>query len=470
MAEQATHGSTRRCCIKVAAALTAAGALVGCSPQTQNLEKAEPAADYVPDDIFSGACRGQCLSGCFLNVHVRDGQVVRTTARDFPDTRYNRICPKGVTQVARVYSAERIQYPMRRVGERGSGEFERISWDEAIQEIADKWKGYAEDYAPDAVAFFIGSGNCAICGGGTAPGSAMSRLREVIGAAKITPDRDMAAVERPMAMLGSTPWQSGNEQTDFENAKTFVNWGSNPAVSQVQTTHFILEARDKGTRLVDIDIAYNTMASKADWFVPVNPGTDGALAMGALREVFDQGWQDLDFLRSHTEAPFLIQEDGTFLRLSALGVEPQQGPVNPKTGEPTVIDPPAVWDEEAGAVVAVADAKKPALENVPPIEGTSYATVYDVVKEKVGEWTVERSSEVTGVPVDDIKELARVYAQDGPVYTYSQYGCNHYNNSTYNYGPMYSLILATGNICKPGAGEGLSIAGDGNVAKHEEEL
>ena len=81
------------------------------------------------------------------------------------------------------------------------------------------------------------------------------------------------------------------------------------------------------------------------------------------------------------------------------------------------------------------------MENVPPIEGTSYATVYDVVKEKVGEWTVERSSEVTGVPVDDIKELARVYAQDGPVYTYSQYGCNHYNNSTYNYGPMYSLIL-----------------------------
>ena len=467
MAEQATHGFTRRSFIKGAAALTAAGALVGCSPQTQNLEKAEPAADYVPDEIFSGACRGQCLSGCFLNVHVRDGQVVRTTARDFPDTRYNRICPKGVTQVARVYSAERIQYPMRRVGERGSGEFERISWDEAIQEIADKWKGYAEDYAPDAVAFFIGSGNCAICGGGTAPGSAMSRLREVIGAAKITPDRDMAAVERPMAMLGSTPWQSGNEQTDFENAKTFVNWGSNPAVSQVQTTHFILEARDKGTRLVDIDIAYNTMASKADWFVPVNPGTDGALAMGALREVFDQGWQDLDFLRSHTEAPFLIQEDGTFLRLSALGVEPQQGPVNPKTGEPTVIDPPAVWDEEAGAVVAVADAKKPALENVPPIEGTSYATVYDVVKEKVGEWTVERSSEVTGVPVDDIKELARVYAQDGPVYTYSQYGCNHYNNSTYNYGPMYSLILATGNICKPGAGAGLSIGGGGNVANTE---
>ena len=165
MAEQATHGFTRRSFIKGAAALTATGALVGCSPQTQNLEKAEPAADYVPDEIFSGACRGQCLSGCFLNVHVRDGQVVRTTARDFPDTRYNRICPKGVTQVARVYSAERIQYPMRRVGERGSGEFERISWDEAIQEIADKWKGYAEDYAPDSVACCIGSGNGAICGG-----------------------------------------------------------------------------------------------------------------------------------------------------------------------------------------------------------------------------------------------------------------------------------------------------------------
>ncbi|MFQ9180239.1 MAG: twin-arginine translocation signal domain-containing protein [Eggerthella lenta] len=76
MAEQATHGFTRRSFIKGAAALTAAGALVGCSPQTQNLEKAEPQKDIPETQIFSGVCRGNCAGGCFLNVHVRDGQVV----------------------------------------------------------------------------------------------------------------------------------------------------------------------------------------------------------------------------------------------------------------------------------------------------------------------------------------------------------------------------------------------------------
>ncbi|MEG0417560.1 molybdopterin-dependent oxidoreductase [Gordonibacter sp.] len=460
------RGFSRRNFIKGAAALTAAGALVGCSPQTKNLEKAKSNVEVIPDEIFSGACRGQCLSGCFLNVHVRDGQVVRTTARDFPDTRYNRICPKGLTHVGRIYSTERLQYPMKRIGERGEGMFERISWDEAIQEIADKWTGYAKEFGAESLAFFIGSGNCAICGGGTAPGSAMARLREVLGAAKITPDRDMASVERSMAMLGNTPWQGGNEQTDYKNAKTFVNWGSNPAISQVQTMHFILDAKDAGAKLIDIDIAYNTVASKSDWFIPIKPGADGALALGVLCEVFSQGWQDIEFLRKSTEAPFLIKEDGKYLRKSDFGVEPIQGDPDPATGKPVVIDPLVVWDEESGSAVAIGEAKKPALENVPAIEGVGYKTVYDIIKEQLGEWTVEKASDFTGVPVEDIKELARVYAQEGPVYTYSQYGCNHYNNGPYNYGPIYSLVLATGNAGKSGAGAGLCIGGGGNVANN----
>lgn len=74
------------------------------------------------DEDLLGACRAQCGQGCYLNVHVRDGRVVRTTAGHFDDgPEFDRICPKGLVQPARVYSAERLQYPMRRVGERGSG-------------------------------------------------------------------------------------------------------------------------------------------------------------------------------------------------------------------------------------------------------------------------------------------------------------------------------------------------------------
>jgi molybdopterin-containing oxidoreductase family molybdopterin binding subunit len=356
---------------------------------------------------------------------------------------------------------------MRRTGERGAGEFERISWDEAIQEIAEKWTEYAEEFGSGAMAVIQGSGNFAICGGGAgAPATAYLRFQAVTGASIINVDTDYANVDRIIAMFGATPYVSGNEQTDFMNSKTFIVWGGNPAISQPQTMHFILEAKDKGTKVIVIDPAYNANASKADWFIPVNPSSDGALAMGVLCEIFAQGWQDLDFLRNHTEAPFLIKENGMLLRMSDLGAVPEQGDIDPATGQPTAIDPYAVWDEETSSVVAVTEVKQPVLENVPPIEGKSYKTVYDVVKEKVAEWSIEKASEFSGVSIDSIRELARVYAQDCPVYTYAMLGSNHYYNGPYNYGPIYSLVLVTGNAGKPGAGAGLSQSTPFNVVNY----
>ena len=99
MAETAqARGFSRRSFIKGAAALTAAGALAGCTPKTNDKDKVDPEAPVSSDELFSGTCRGNCGGGCFLNVHVRDGQVVRTSARDMPDPQYNRICTKGLTR------------------------------------------------------------------------------------------------------------------------------------------------------------------------------------------------------------------------------------------------------------------------------------------------------------------------------------------------------------------------------------
>ena len=221
MAEQATHGFTRRSFIKGAAALTATGALVGCSPQTQNLEKAEPQKGAPETQIFSGACRSQCGQGCYLDVHVRDGQVVRTTAGHFEDgPEFDRICPKGLSQPARVYSSERLQYPMRRVGERGAGEFERITWDEAISEITDKWKQYIDEFGPTSIAFFLGSGNTAELGGGAPEGSVMARLLNVMGASRVLPDRDIATPMSWTYMFG--PGSAGNRASDVPNADHHV--------------------------------------------------------------------------------------------------------------------------------------------------------------------------------------------------------------------------------------------------------
>ena len=196
---------SRRNFIKGAAALTATGALVGCAPAKETLaETGEEPVEVPETQIYAGACRAQCGQGCYLNVHVRDGRVVRTTAGHFDDgPEFDRICPKGLVQPARVYSAERLQYPMRRVGERGSGEFERISWDEALQEIADNIEDTQKQYGEGALAFLTASGNQAV-----AITSAYSRLASLLNASSIMPCLDMGSyygmAAKPPGRMGTT--------------------------------------------------------------------------------------------------------------------------------------------------------------------------------------------------------------------------------------------------------------------------
>lgn len=452
-----TRAFSRRNFIKGAAVVTAAGALVGCSNNSDNLEPTgDGGTSSGEDQLFAGVCRGNCAGGCFVNVHVRDGKVVRTSARELPNPEYNRICARGLTHVGRIYSAERLQYPMRRTGERGAGEFERITWDEAIDEIAEKWQSYTDEFGPTAMAMMTGSGNYAVCSG-VAFGSAVTRFNNIMGVSTIPINVDAAHGRMIGIISGMSYYGTNNEPADFKNAKTFICWGANPAVSQPQVMHFILEAKDAGTKYVVVDPVYNANASKADWHLPVVASTDGLLALGAMHEVFEQGWEDIDFIRDHTEAPLLVKdEDGMLLHMSDVGVEPTEGDVDPLTGEPTIIDPYGVWDEEANAVVALDEATKPALEGITEVEGIAVKTVYTVVKEIVAQHSPAAVSQTCGIPEEDIKELARVYAQDGPVTTYAMFGDNHYINGHYNYWPIYALSFITGNCGYSGAGVGFS--------------
>ena len=449
--ERKPYPFSRRSFIKGAAAVAASGALAGCSPQAADTEDAQPPAADSETQHFAGVCRCGCAGHCFLDVHVRDGQVVRTTAGEMCDPRYNRICSKGLSHVGRVYSAKRLQYPMKRTGERGEGKFERISWDEAVETVAGKLSGYAEEFGPASNAFLIGSGNF-----GSVALKSVDRLKAVMGGTLINFSIDLAASFANGHVMGYGGFGTQNELADFPNAKTFVCWGADPTISTPQTMHFILDAIENGAKYIVIDPLFNANAGKADWFVPVNPSTDGALAFGALNHLLDQGWQDEGFIRERTEAPFFVKEDGTVLRMSDLGVEPQEGDVDPATGKPSVVDPYVVWDEEAGGPVAAPEAKRPSLESRSEIEGVAVTLVYDMVKDAVAEYPVSRASELSGVPEDDIRELARTFAQDGPVTTLVMFGPDHYLNGHYNYWPIYTLAAFTGNLCKSGAAAGMT--------------
>lgn len=258
-------------------------------------------------------------------------------------------------------------------------------------------------------------------------------------------------------ITGLSEFAQGNEPTDFKNAHTIVCWGSNPAVSQPQNMHFICEAKENGTRYVVVDPVFNMNAAKADKFIPINATTDAALALGVLNEVISQGKEDQEFLRNHTEAPFLIKEDGKLLRMSDMGVASTQGAVDPTTGQPKVIDPYVVWDEATNSALPVEEADRPALTGVSEVNGVPVKTTWDNLKEIASEYTLSRTSEITGVSEEDIQELAAIYSQDEPVYTYMHYGLDHYSTGQYNFWAVEVLAWACGQVGKPGAACGRTV-------------
>ena len=272
------RGLSRRSFIKGAAATAALGTLAGCAPQTVGGDEEDaPLADTsveIPEtQHFAGICRCGCAGHCFLDVHVRDGQVVRTTAGEMADTRYNRICSKGLSHVGRIYSSKRLQYPMRRTGERGSGEFERITWDEAIAEICAKYQEYAEKDGPGSNVLHVGSGNF-----GSVALKSIEQLKAVLGMGSSNMSADLETSFAMGNTLGYGGFGTQNEQADWPNAKVFVCWMSDPCNSTPQSMHFILDAKEAGAKYVVIDPVFNANAGKADWFLGVNPSTDGALA------------------------------------------------------------------------------------------------------------------------------------------------------------------------------------------------
>lgn len=389
--------------------------------------------------IYSGVCRGNCASGCFLNVHVRDGKVVQTSMRDMPDTQYNRICVKGLTHMQRIYHPQRLKYPMKRVGKRGEGKFEKITWEEAISTIADKYK----EYGKEGFAMSWGSGSYGSLGG-QALGCPTNRLLNAAGCAYIPLTVDAAHGYAAGYTVGHGMNFTLNEPKDLHNAKTILIWGANPVISQPHVMHFIMEAKEMGAKIIVIDPIQNITASKADMFVPVRPGTDGALALAMMNIVVREGWIDLEFMKRATVAPLLVKDsDGMYLRLS-----------DTKTLAEDEADGFIVRDAEGnfGLASEIAD---PVVEGNFTYEDIAVTTTYTLLLGKIAEYPPQKAAEICNISVEQIEELARIYATNGPATIYNYFGIDHYINAHYNIFAMYALAMITGNMTKPGTGCGM---------------
>src|SRR5688500_9643102 len=240
-----------------------------------------------------GACPLDCPDGCSWIVTVDDGEAVGLRGNpDHPFTR-GALCAKVARYLDHTRAPARLLHPLRRVGAKGAGRFERISWDDALAEIAERLLAVRERHGGEAIWPFAGTGTLGYLQGLEGPAGA--RLWNVLGASHHIPSIcSIAGSEGLRYTLGTN---RAMDPEEFARARLILLWGSNPLTSHHHIWKFIAAARRQGAHLIAIDPVRTRSAAQADEHIAPRPGTDAALALGLMAEVVRRGAHDERFLR-----------------------------------------------------------------------------------------------------------------------------------------------------------------------------
>ena len=243
--------------------------------------------------VIAGACPLDCPDGCSWQVTVRDGEAVRLRGNpDHPFTR-GALCAKVARYLEHTRSPDRLLHPLRRVGAKGEGRFERISWDEALGEVAERLLDVRERHGGEAIWPYQGTGTLGYLQG--LEGRSGARLWNVLGASEHI--ASICSIAGSEGLRYTTGTNRGMDPEAFAHARLILLWGSNPLTSHHHIWKFIAAARGRGAHLVVIDPVRTRSAAQADEHLAPRPGTDAALALGLMHEVVRRGAHDEAFLR-----------------------------------------------------------------------------------------------------------------------------------------------------------------------------
>jgi len=247
---------------------------------------------------------------CAWDVYVKDGLVFREEQAgeyeqvnpELPD--FNpRGCQKGGCFSHRMYDDTRITHPLRRVGERGSGKWERVSWEEALDDIADAYIDATVEEGTDRTIWDLGPG--IDLGVSTAAQGRFSMLTQSIG---LDMDGEIGDSRRgTLETFGKIQFERSAD--DYFNSDLILFWGGNPVHTQIPQAHFYIEAKYRGAKIISISPDLNPSATKADLWISLKPGTDGALALGVCHLIVKEGHVDEAFVKEQTDLPLLVRDD-----------------------------------------------------------------------------------------------------------------------------------------------------------------
>lgn len=460
---------TRRTFIKGVGAITVASAVGfgarGAQADELSSEEGQLSAE---ERAVHAVCTVNCTSRCHLHGTVRDGKLIRVEPGDMPGRPgYANACLRSMSYIQRMQDeTARVMYPMRRTGERGSGEFERIGWDEAIDEIAEKLNAVLEK-DPKAASFYSFTGDL-----GKLSWEAPTRYASTIGATTWDIEGIMGdhGASMGMTMVFGTH-RGAHDSRDYMNSNLVLIWGRNLADTHTSELRDYVAARKNGAKIVVIDPRQSSTAAMADEWIPIKPQTDPALALGMMNWIIGNDLHAKDKLAEESVAPYLIREDdGTYVRMvdgsvvaaadsnvdeaGSIGSSPAaQGDAGSGAGMYVV------WDEITNGPVSAPDAAaiksgavKPALSGSFVVDGVACRTAFDHLVDACSEYTLERTSEITGVPADAIERLAREYIEAQPAAIRMGQGMQRVFHSYSPFRTVATLAMVAGYIGVRGGG------------------
>jgi DMSO reductase family type II enzyme molybdopterin subunit len=344
---------------------------------------------------------------CAWDVFVKDGVVWREEqAGDYPAVRpdtpdFNpRGCQKGACYSARMYDPTRVKYPLKRVGERGAGKWERISWDQALGEIADVMIDTITEEGTDRIIWSLGP----LYTFGTFAAGQM-RLSTLLDSGGLDMNTEIGD-GHPGAAVTFGKIVAERSADDYFFSDIILIWGCNPIYTQIPNAHFLTEARYKGAQIVTIAPDYNASSIHADQWIPITPGTDAAFGLSLAQVIVSEKLHNEAFLREQTDLPFLVRADtGRFLRQSDMV----------KNGDPEVL---YVYDQQAQRVVEAPRDTLTLGKIVPALEGRYEAKtlqgpvavrpVFVLLRESLDQhYKPEQTAPITGVSAPVVRDLAR---------------------------------------------------------------
>ncbi|HUN89322.1 MAG TPA: molybdopterin oxidoreductase family protein [Terriglobales bacterium] len=251
--------------------------------------------------VIHAVCPHDCPDACGVLITVEGGRASKVQGDPAHPVTRGFLCAKVAKYLDRVYSPQRVLYPMRRrrgvakgSGSKDFADFERILWNDALTEIVTRFEGIIRQHGPEAILPYSYGGNLGVLNGGAMDRRFFHRL----GASQL--DRTICSAAGEAGILSVYGRKLGTEPEQFHHSKLIIAWGANIHGNNVHLWPFIEEARRNGGKLVVID-PYRTRTAKcADWYLPINPGTDVALALGMMHVIINENLYDADYVSKYT--------------------------------------------------------------------------------------------------------------------------------------------------------------------------